>query len=23
MQETKQLVAPTIEKKQHWWKFWK
>ncbi|MCU5109847.1 DUF3967 domain-containing protein [Bacillus cereus] len=23
IQETKQLVAPTIEKKQHWWKFWK
>ncbi|MES9697617.1 DUF3967 domain-containing protein [Bacillus sp. JJ927] len=23
IQETKQLVALTIENKQHWWKFWK
>ncbi|MED0906785.1 DUF3967 domain-containing protein [Bacillus nitratireducens] len=23
IQETKQLVASTIENKQHWWKFWK
>lgn len=23
IQETKQLVAPTIENKQQWWKFWK
>lgn len=23
IQETKQLVAPTLENKQKWWKFWK
>jgi vacuolar-type H+-ATPase subunit D/Vma8 len=23
IQETKQLAAPTMESKRHWWQFWK